>query len=97
MRKNNEQTLGEAIKQLLESNPFMKQKMNELNIVDLWDKKMGRLIASNTKSISLRKSVLYVEVKSAALKSEMSYNREKIIGIMNEALGELVITDIQFR
>ena len=95
MSSSNEITLKEAIKQLFKAYPFIKDKVNENKISEIWEKVMGKMIAKRTKSIILKKRVLIVEINSASLRNELSFAKEKIIKIINAEFEEEVIDEIR--
>ncbi len=93
MRSSNEQSLGDVIKQLLETYN-LKSGLNEHNLIAAWDKVMGKTISSRTDQIFIKDSKLYVRFNSAVLKNEISYNREKVIDLLNKEVGDTVITEL---
>ena len=95
MRKTNEQTLGDVLKQLV---VVMKLKNNltKVKIESLWEEKMGKTIAGYTTALAVREKVLYVTIESASLRSELHYGREKIKNILNEAIGEVYLKEVVF-
>ena len=58
---------------------------------------MGSNINSYTSDISLKKRTLYVKLSSSVLREELSYGKEKIIKILNEEFGEVIIDKIVLR
>ena len=71
--------------------------MNEAKVRQVWKEKMGTTINSYTKEINLRKGKLFITLTSAPLKQELSYEREKIQGMMNGELGGKYVTDVIVR
>jgi len=95
MSNSNEVTLKEAINQLFKAYPFIKDKVNENKITEIWEKAMGKMIAKRTKSIILRKKVLTIEINSASLRNELSYAKEKILKIINAEFEEVIVEEIR--
>lgn len=93
---HNEVTLKEALKAMIE-HYRLKGKLNQNRIKSLWVEKMGPSIASYTKDIRLYKKKLYITIDSAALRQELSYGRDKIKNMLNEALGEEYIEEVVIR
>ena len=93
MRSSNEQSLGDVIKQLLETYN-LKSGLNEHKLLSAWDKVMGKTISSRTDQIFIKDSKLYVRFSSAVLKNEISYNREKVIDLLNKEVGDTVISEL---
>lgn len=92
---NNDQTLGEAIErwinQLKNKDQFYQGK-----VLSLWDTIVGPVIARETEHLYIRNKVLFVKLKSQALKHELEYARKKLVKSINEEAGRDVIKDISF-
>ena len=58
---------------------------------------MGENINRYTDKIVLDKSNLSVFIRSSALKEELTYGKEKIIKLINNALGETIIKKLILR
>ena len=96
MKRNNTQTLGEALKEYLKE-MNMDRKLKEINTVQSWEEVLGKTIAGYTRNIYLSKGVLYVEISSAVVKNELLMMRESIRAKLNEQAGEEMISKIVFR
>lgn len=92
---SNEISLKEAIIQLLKAYR-LEDKINEVKLVNSWDKVVGKMIAKHTKNTYIKNRKLYVSLDSAALKSELIYSKEKIIEMLNNEAGKKTIVDIVF-
>ena len=95
MNNSNEITLKEAIRQLLEANPLIKDKINEKKPFEIWEKVMGKMIAKRTQSITIKKKVLIIEINSASLRSELSFATEKIKNIINAEFEENILDEVR--
>jgi len=95
MNNSNEITLKEAIRQLLEANPLIKDKINEKKLFEIWEKVMGKMIAKRTQSITIKKKVLIIEINSASLRSELSFATEKIKNIINAEFEENILDEVR--
>ena len=93
MSKHNEQSIKQAIQSLLKTYG-LEQKLNEVKLVSLWEKVMGKMIANHTKNIYVQNKCLFLKLDSAALKHELTYAKSKIITMMNDEMGVEVILDI---
>ncbi len=96
MRSSNEQTLGDAIREFLHAYN-LDEKLNETTAIKSWEKVAGKLVARHTQDLHIRNKVLFVKIDSPALKNELNYNREKIVGMINKAVKTEVIEDIVFQ
>ena len=88
-----EVSLGDAIKEFLKKSK-LKSGVQALQIEDAWEKIMGKTIANYTDKIQIIHSTLFISTSVAPLKSELNYQKEKIIQRVNEALGEKVIHEV---
>jgi len=68
--------------------------MRSLEIVEVWEKLMGKTIAKYTEKIQIINRTLFITTSVAPLKNELLYQKEKIIQRVNEALGENVISEV---
>lgn len=96
MRKTNEQSVKEVLKELLDAYR-LKSRLDETRIRDAWAKVMGPTIARYTQELRLRRGKLTVVISSAVLRQELHFGRDKIQTNMNEALGEALIKDVEVR
>lgn len=92
-RKSNTQSLKEAIEQLL-SVYKIDRKLNELDLIEAWNKIMGPMIEKRTTNIYIKDQTLHVTLNSSTLREELSYAKSKIISNLNEAAGQEIITDL---
>lgn len=88
-----EYSLGDAMKQFLKQSR-LKGSMQALQIEDVWENLMGKTIARYTDKISIHGHTLYIHTNVAPLKQELTFQKEKIISRVNEALGERVVTEV---
>lgn len=91
-----EYSLSDAIKKFL-SQSRLKGSVQALQIEDVWEKIMGKTIAKYTEKIQIHGSTLYINTSVAPLKQELSYQKDKIILRVNEALGEKTINEVVIR
>lgn len=88
-----EYSLGDAMKFFLNKSR-LKGSIQALQIEDVWGKIMGKTIAKYTDKIQIYGSTLYITTNMAPLKQELQFQKEKIIQLVNEALGERVIKEV---
>ena len=86
-------SLGDAIQQFL-SKSRLKGDIQALQIEDVWEQVMGKTVARYTEKLQLYGDKLIVTTNVAPLKQELSYQKEKIIQRVNEALGNLVVREV---
>lgn len=97
MRKRNTESLGEVLKQFFEENEFFKLKLAESRVISGWAKTLGPVIASYTTNVYLRNNILYVNLTSSVLRSELMMCKDKLITNLNTHAGLNVLKDIIFR
>lgn len=79
-------------------NVFSQYKIQEkLTIIDVrlkWLEKMGEAINKKTSYIELHRGTLRIKLNSSVLKNELSFKKNEIKILLNEAIGEDVITSV---
>ncbi len=88
-----EYSLSDALKQFLNQSR-LKGSILALQIDEVWEKIMGKTIARYTDKIEIHGHTLFINTSVAPLKQELLYKKEKIIELVNEALGEKVIKEV---
>lgn len=91
-----EEFIGNVMKQFIEKNK-LQSGIDNISAQDAWKSLMGNGVNSYTKEVSLKGTTLYVSLTSAVLREELSYGKDKIINLINEELGRVVIRDIILR
>jgi predicted nucleic acid-binding Zn ribbon protein len=88
-------TVGEGIKRLLDEYRLRSQ-FDQTSISAFWEKLVGATIASRTTAIYVKDKVLFLEIESAPLRSELVIAKSKLIQSLNKSYGYEVIEDIHF-
>lgn len=88
--------IGDAIKQVLESNGW-KQRIMEIKLRRDWEEIVGKTVARYTTDFSLRNGVLTIGTSVAPLKQELRYAKQQLIQNINEFYKERVVIDIIIR
>jgi len=70
--------------------------INNIKVINSWKKVVGKNILSYTNNIKFSNGNLFVKLKSAPLKNELSYNKEKIITKINAELEIPIVKKIIF-
>lgn len=88
--------LGDAI------NLFLKQekldvKISRFSVKNNWEEIAGKHISGNTNAISFNDTTLFLTLKSAALKQELSFNKQQLIDNINRFCGYQLIKEIVFK
>jgi predicted nucleic acid-binding Zn ribbon protein len=88
-----EYSIGDALRQFLNQSR-LKGSIMALKIDETWEKIMGKTIARYTEKIEIHGQTLYITTHVAPLKQELLYKKERIIELVNEALGEKLIKEV---
>lgn len=96
-KRNNEHiSIADALKEFVETNKLEKG-LNKVNVADAWANLMGNGVNNYTTAVNLERDTLYVQLSSSVLREELSYGKEKIITMLNEALGKEIIKKLVLR
>jgi predicted nucleic acid-binding Zn ribbon protein len=96
MKRSNQQSLGEAIREFLKTH-HLEEKITETKILAAWEKIMGKHITRYTRKLALKNKVLTVYLTSSVLRSELSHGKTKIVEMINKEVGEGAVDDVSFR
>ena len=69
--------------------------IDNIKVQDAWVKTMGKNIQKYTYKVYYKKGVLYVKLKSSVLKEELTFEKVKIIKLINNELGKEYIKDME--
>src|SRR5690242_9461986 len=87
------QHIGQAIKDLFKQY-HLKPKFDEANLVASWEKLVGKPVARHTKRIYIRNKVLFIELDSPSIKSDLSFHKNNLLRRMEEEFGKDVLKEI---
>ncbi len=93
-RSSDFQSINELMRDVFQENN-LQEGLDELAIKDAWLEVMGQGVMSYTNQLKYTKGLLIVQLKSSALREELSYGKEKIIAMLNENLKKSVIKRIK--
>lgn len=94
MKKQNDQTIREVIKQFTGQKKF-KHKYYRFLVRQFWNKQMNTLIKESTESVDLKGNTMVLRLLSAPLKQELHYHKDSIIKKVNKHLGEDYVVDLK--
>lgn len=97
MKRQNAQTLGEAIRLFLEEQHKLNSKLLETRLINSWGEIMGNGVANYTTHLEIKHKKLYVTLSSSLLRHNLMMSRHELITKINLYLENEVITDIIFR
>ncbi len=89
-------SISDALKEFVENNK-LQTGLDKINVADAWANLMGNGVNNYTTAVKLERETLYVQLSSSVLREELSYGKEKIINMLNEALGKDLIKKLVLR
>jgi len=95
-RNNQHIELSEALKMFIEEHKLQKG-IDRIRVREAWKNVMGQGVNSYTTAIGLQNDVLMVSLSSSVLREELSYGKEKIISMINEALGKELVRELYLK
>ncbi|MDI3527489.1 MAG: hypothetical protein PWR03_1672 [Tenuifilum sp.] len=96
MSGNNTKSLGEAIREFIDSMKWHDQ-INQASIINDWDKIAGRDIARFTTELRYKNGVLTIKLNSSALRQELHMRRTELISHINQFYGgKEIVKEIKF-
>ena len=92
-RENDSFSVKDLMQSFIKENNLSKG-MQKIKVEETWTKMMGPGVASHTTSVKLQNKTLIIQLNSSVLREELSYGKEKILKMMNEEIGEEVISKL---
>lgn len=93
MRGNNNRVIGDIIRKLMK-NPKLAGKLDQLDVLQAWEEIIGKQICKYVADQKIYKGTLYVKLKSAVVRNELSYKKSELISQINNRLGKKLLTNI---
>ena len=97
MRRTNVQPIGEILRDFFEDNPEIYEKIMEVRIERTWPKILGPMAQQYTSLMYVCDRILYVYMKSAVLRTELLYRKDKLRDSINKELGSGYLFDLVIR
>ena len=94
-RNSNEETIEDVIKKLIKSYGMSKNH-DSYQAENAFKKVMGATISKYTKEVYIKNKRMYVKLTSSVIREELSMGKSKIVNMVNEDIGRVVILDIVF-
>jgi len=95
-KKSNLVKLGDAINQLFKQEN-LDVKISQFTVKNSWKEIAGEPIAVNTTDIFFNNKTIFVTLKSAALKHEVSFRKEELLNNINKFCGYKLVENIVIR
>ncbi len=92
-RENDSFSIEDLMQLFIKENKLTKG-MQKIKIEETWHKIMGQGVTVHTTSVKLQNKTLVIQLNSSVLREELSYGKDKIIKMMNEEIGEEIISKL---
>lgn len=96
MRRREAEEVGDIVPQLLRE-IGLETPLNEWRAVEAWPEVAGKRAAAATESVRIYNQVMFVKIRSAAMRNNMFMQRGQLVKKINEYVKATVINDIIFR
>ncbi len=74
----------------------LEMPLQQKRLVESWPKIAGPVVARYTLNTYIYNQTLYVRLSNPALRADLSMRRQELTKLLNDAVGEQVITDVRF-
>ncbi|WP_370095561.1 DUF721 domain-containing protein [Winogradskyella sp.] len=95
-RNNDNQPIEDILREFVKTNN-LQSGLDKVNVREAWANLMGNGVNNYTTAIELKHETLYVQLSSSVLREEWSYGNEKIVKMLNEAIGKEVVKKLVLR
>lgn len=95
-RHNDHLSIADALKEFVQTNK-LETGLDKVTVIEAWATLMGSGVNKYTTSVKLERDILYVQLSSSVLREELSYGKDKIIVMLNEAMGKTIIKKLVLR
>ena len=68
--------------------------IDNIKVQEAWIRTMGKNIEKYTYKVLYKKGILHVKLKSSVLKEELSFEKSKVIMLLNQELGKEYVKDL---
>lgn len=96
MRRSKTQKIDELIRQVLKENN-LDGRLKEYELINSWEKVIGKNVANATTDIYIRNRKLFVKVRSSVMRNELLIIRDGLIRALNREVQANIIDDIVVR
>jgi hypothetical protein len=96
MRRSATRSISDFLADFVRENG-MEIRLKEVDAMECWNEIMGPVMIRYTRSVSVAKGVLYVELTSPVVRAELMMMREELRRRINEKAGREIIFQIVLR
>ena len=95
MKRKNTEQVGDLLSAFLRASG-LETPLLEYRAVQAWPQAAGSAIAAHTTARFVREQALWVEVRTPALRTQLSMMRQLLVRRPNDIVGSTVIYDLKF-
>jgi predicted nucleic acid-binding Zn ribbon protein len=92
-KKDEFQSVGQALRDMLNTYRLT-NKFDEANIMDSWERMVGKPIAKRTRKLFIKNQVLFVEFDSPTMRRDFAFHKAEVLELFKKEFGAGVITEI---
>ena len=92
-RENDSFSVKDLMQSFIKENNLTKG-MQKIKVEETWNQMMSPGVATHTTSVKLQNKTLIIQLNTSVLREGLSYGKDKIIKMMNEEIGENVISKL---
>jgi predicted nucleic acid-binding Zn ribbon protein len=96
IRRDSPKPVGDVLAELT-LNLGIDKTLDQYGVVTGWEALVGEQIARAATPQRMENGILFVGVRTAPWRAELTMRRREIIDKINHALGKRVVSDIRFR
>ena len=95
MGRHNDKNIREVLNDFITASPKVARGYHATNMELVWREQMGSVISNYTKKVFFNNGILKIYLTSSPLKKELLMGRDKIIKLMNDAVGSEIVTEVE--
>ena len=95
MKRKNAELVGDMLGNFLRESG-LETPLLEYRVVQSWPSAVGETIALHTTARFVREQALWIEVRTPALRTQLSMMRQQLVRRLNDIVGSTVIYDLKF-
>lgn len=84
----------EDILKKISNKPKLKKKLESVEILDKLDEILGSNLVKYVSNKYFKSGVIYLQLSSSVLRSELSYQKQGLIDSINQSIGKKSVKDI---
>ena len=92
-RKAEPEKINNVITEMLKAFRI-ENKFYETDLLNSWERIMGKPIAKRTTKLYIRNKKLYVHISSAPLKNELNMSRDRILILLTKEIGRPLVNEV---